>query len=177
MLRYLIPLGVFIALVILLAAGLGLDPKLVPSPLIDKPIPNFALPEVKAPDKMLSSSDLRGKVSLFNVWASWCVSCREEHPLLVTLSRSNSVTIYGLNYKDRREDAIRWLDRLGDPYTASAHDLKGKVGIDFGVYGVPETFVIDRNGIIRYKHIGPIDQKALEQKIMPLVRELEQPKT
>ncbi len=177
MLRYLIPLGVFITLVILLAVGLGLDPKLVPSPLIDKPIPNFALPEVKAPDKTLSSSDLRGKVSLFNVWASWCVSCREEHPLLVALSRSNSVTIYGLNYKDRREDAIRWLDSLGDPYLASAHDLKGKVGIDFGVYGVPETFVIDRNGIIRYKHIGPIDQKALEQKIMPLVRELEQPKT
>lgn len=177
MLRYLIPLGVFIALVILLAVGLGLDPKLVPSPLIDKPIPNFALPEVRAPEKMLSSADLRGKVSLFNVWASWCVSCREEHPLLVALSRNNSVTIYGLNYKDQREDAIRWLNDLGDPYVASAHDLKGKVGIDFGVYGVPETFVIDRNGIIRYKHIGPIDQKALEQKIMPLVRELEQPKT
>ncbi len=177
MTRYLIPLGVFIVLVILLAVGLGLDPKLVPSPLIDKPVPKFALPEVKAPDKMLSSDDLHGKVSLFNVWASWCVSCREEHPLLVALSRRNSVTIYGLNYKDRREDAISWLDRLGDPYLASAHDLDGKVGIDFGVYGVPETFVVDRNGIIRYKHIGPIDQKALEQKIMPLVRELEQPKT
>ena len=177
MLRYLIPLGVFVALVILLAVGLGLDPKLVPSPLIDKPIPDFTLPEVRAPEKMLSSADLRGKVSLFNVWASWCVSCREEHPLLVALSRSNSVTIYGLNYKDQRKDAIRWLDDLGDPYVASAHDLKGKVGIDFGVYGVPETFVIDRNGVIRYKHIGPIDQKALEQKIMPLVRELERPKT
>lgn len=177
MVRYLIPLGVFIALVVLLAAGLGIDPRLVPSPLIDKPVPNFSLPEVKAPDKTFSSSNLRGKVSLFNVWASWCVSCREEHPVLVALSRTGSVAIYGLNYKDRREDAIRWLDQLGDPYLASAHDLEGKVGIDFGVYGVPETFVVDRNGIIRYKHIGPIDQKALEQKIMPLVRELEHPKT
>jgi cytochrome c biogenesis protein CcmG/thiol:disulfide interchange protein DsbE len=97
--------------------------------------------------------------------------------VLVALSHTGSVAIYGLNYKDRREDAIRWLDQLGDPYLASAHDLEGKVGIDFGVYGVPETFVVDRNGIIRYKHIGPIDQKALEQKIMPLVRELEHPKT
>lgn len=177
MTRYLIPLGVFIIIVGFLAVGLKLDPRLVPSPLIDKPVPQFTLPEVKAPDKTVDSTDLRGKVSLLNVWASWCVSCRDEHPLLVELARSGQATIYGLNYKDRREDAIRWLDYYGDPYAASAHDLEGKVGIDFGVYGVPETFIVDRNGVIRYKHIGPISKEALERKIMPLLQELENPKS
>jgi cytochrome c biogenesis protein CcmG/thiol:disulfide interchange protein DsbE len=177
MTRYLIPLGVFIIIVGFLAIGLKLDPRLVPSPLIDKPVPQFTLPEVKAADETVDSADLRGKVSLLNVWASWCVSCREEHPLLVELSRSGRATIYGLNYKDRREDAIRWLDYYGDPYIASAHDFEGKVGIDFGVYGVPETFVVDRNGVIRYKHIGPISKETLEQRIMPLLQELEKAKS
>ena len=174
MTRYLVPLGVFIVIVGFLAVGLKLDPRLVPSPLIDKPVPQFSLPEVKTPAKTVGSADLRGKVTLLNVWASWCLSCRDEHPLLVELARKGQATIYGLKYKDRREDAVRWLEHYGDPYVASAHDLAGKVGIDFGVYGVPETFVVDRNGVIRYKHIGPISKETLERKIMPLMRELEQ---
>ncbi|MFQ5935272.1 MAG: DsbE family thiol:disulfide interchange protein [Acidiferrobacterales bacterium] len=174
MARYLIPLAVFVLLVGFLAAGLRLDPSHVPSPLIDKPAPEFTLPRVVEPDKTLGSADLRGRVSLLNVWASWCVACRVEHPLLVGLARAGNVTIYGLNYKDQRQDAVRWLGDLGNPYLASAHDLKGKVGIDFGVYGVPETFVVDQKGIIRYKHIGPIDEKTLKDVILPLMRELQE---
>ncbi len=172
-LRYLVPLVVFGVLVVFLGRGLFLNPREVPSPLIGKPAPEFTLPRLHNAAAQLSSRDLRGQVWLLNVWASWCVSCRQEHPLLVELSRQGIVPIYGLNYKDQREDAIRWLQELGDPYTASAYDVEGKVGFDYGVYGVPETYVIDKQGIIRYKQIGPITPEALQNKILPLVRELQ----
>ncbi len=172
--RYLIPLGLFAALVVLLGIGLTLNPREVPSPLIGKPAPEFDLPTVMDPDKRISRESLLGKVYLFNVWASWCVSCRQEHPLLVELSRKGVVDIYGLNYKDRREDAQRWLNYYGNPYVASGADTDGRVGIDWGVYGVPETFVIDARGMIRHKQIGPVTPEALEEEILPLVKKLKE---
>lgn len=172
-LRYGLPLLVFVGLAVLLWHGLGRDPKLVPSPLVGKPAPAFSLPSLRDPSRLVGTDDLRGQVALVNVWASWCTACRQEHPLLMRVAREEGVRIYGLNYKDRREDALRWLDDLGDPYVWSAHDLKGRVGIDWGVYGVPETFVIDRQGVIRYKHIGPIDEAAWRERIAPLLAELE----
>ncbi|HLA74753.1 MAG TPA: DsbE family thiol:disulfide interchange protein [Gammaproteobacteria bacterium] len=173
MLRYLIPLGIFALLVVFLARGLYLDPHQVPSPLIGKPAPDFVLPQVQDATQQIARKDLLGKVTLLNVWASWCVACRQEHPLLVELARTGAVNIYGLNYKDKREDALRWLDQLGNPYLVSAFDETGKVGIDYGVYGVPETYVIDRQGIIRYKLIGPLTEENLRDKILPLVKELQ----
>ena len=170
--RYLLPLVVFIVLLGFLAVGLSLKPREVPSPLIDKPAPVFSLPLLATPAQQLSAQDLRGKVWLLNVWASWCVACRIEHPLLVELSRTGSVPIYGLNYKDKRDDAIAWLAKFGNPYVASLSDSEGLVGIDFGVYGVPETFVIDKDGIIRMKHIGPVTPEVLRDEILPLVKKL-----
>jgi cytochrome c biogenesis protein CcmG/thiol:disulfide interchange protein DsbE len=170
--RFLIPLAVFLALVGFLARGLWLDPKEVPSPLIDKPAPAFRLSQVADPGKTLGKEDLLGKVYLINVWASWCVSCREEHPLLVQLSRTGEVPIIGLDYKDTRPLALQTLAQLGDPYQTSLFDPDGRVGIDYGVYGVPETYVIDKTGTIRYKQIGPITPEALHSKILPLVRKL-----
>lgn len=172
--RFLIPLGVFVVLLGFLFVGLRLDPREVPSPLINKPAPAFELPRLHEPDTKLSQKDLLGKVWLLNVWASWCVSCRQEHPLLVEFSRRNVVPIYGLNYKDTPNDALAWLKQFGNPYTSSIQDRDGRVGIDFGVYGVPETFVIDKKGVIRYKQIGPITTEALNTKILPLLKELEQ---
>jgi cytochrome c biogenesis protein CcmG/thiol:disulfide interchange protein DsbE len=166
------PLVLFAVLVVLLGIGLTKDPRLVPSPLIDKAMPAFSLPRLHEADRTLGSTDLRGQVFLLNVWASWCVACRAEHPILLELAKSGQVTIYGLNYKDQREDALRWLDFYGDPYTTSAYDLEGKVGIDFGVYGVPETFIVDQNGIIRYKQIGPITEEVLNKKIIPFINQL-----
>ncbi len=176
MTRYLVPLGIFLVLVVFLAVGLNLNPREVPSPLIDKPAPAFELPLVKDPERMIGLADLKSDVSLFNVWASWCVSCRQEHPLLVELARRKLVAIYGLNYKDIREDALNWLRRLGDPYTASAFDADGRVGLDWGVYGVPETFVVDRQGIIRYKHIGPLTPQAWEMTLLPVIERLRKEK-
>ena len=170
--RYLLPLGVFIVLAGFLAVGLRLDPREVPSPLVGKPAPAFTLPLLDAPGQTLSTQDLRGKVWLLNVWASWCVACRHEHPLLVELAKSGVVPIYGLNYKDERADAMKWLGQFGNPYTASISDTAGRVGIDFGVYGVPETFVIDKAGVIRHKVIGPITPDALRDEILPLVKKL-----
>ncbi len=172
--KFLIPLTVFALLLALLGIGLKLNPREVPSPLIGKAAPAFALTTVRAADQLLSSEAFHGQVSLLNVWASWCVSCRQEHPLLLELSRTGSVPIYGLNYKDEREAAAAWLARFGNPYRESAFDADGKVGIDWGVYGVPETFVIDRKGIIRYKFTGPLTEEALEQTLLPLVRLLQQ---
>ena len=166
------PLVLFVVLVVVLAIGLTKDPRLVPSPLIDKAMPAFSLPQLHEADQTLGSTDLRGQVLLLNVWASWCVACRAEHPVLMELAKSGQVAIYGLNYKDQREDALRWLVYSGDPYTTSAYDLEGKVGIDFGVYGVPETFIVDQNGIIRYKQIGPITEEVLNKKIMPFINQL-----
>jgi cytochrome c biogenesis protein CcmG/thiol:disulfide interchange protein DsbE len=171
--RYLIPLGLFFVLVIFLGIGLGLNPREVPSPLIDKPAPAFTLAQLHAPAKPFGVPDMSGKVWLLNVWASWCVSCREEHPILVQLAKNNVVPIVGLNYKDQRDDALAWLQKFGDPYALSVSDTSGVVGINYGVYGVPETFVIDKAGVIRYKQIGPVTPQALEQKILPLVRRLQ----
>ena len=170
--RFLLPLAVFIVLVIFLGIGLNLKPREVPSPLIDKPAPAFRVPQLYEGDKTIAPEDMRGKVWLLNVWASWCVTCREEHPLLVELAQQNLVPIYGLNYKDKREAAIAWLTERGNPYIVTAYDLEGNVGIDWGVYGVPETFVMDKQGIIRYKQIGPVTAEALRDKIIPLVKEL-----
>ena len=172
MLKYLIPLGLFLVLVAFLAIGLGRDPREVPSPLINKAAPTFRLPQLKAPDKTFSAEDMRGKVWVLNVWASWCISCRDEHPLLLEYAKSGAVPIYGLNLKDRPEDALAWLGELGDPYVLSASDLEGRVAIDYGVYGAPETYLIDQGGVIRYKHIGPVTPDVWEDKFLPLVQEM-----
>jgi cytochrome c biogenesis protein CcmG/thiol:disulfide interchange protein DsbE len=172
MLRYLIPLVIFIVLAVFLAIGLTRDPHELKSVLINKPAPAFRLPQLKAADKMISNEDMRGKVWLLNVWASWCVACREEHPYLLEYAKSGVVPIYGLNYKDRREDALATLDELGDPYTVSAVDFDGRVGIDFGVYGAPETYVIDQGGTIRFKYVGPMMPDVWKEKILPVVQEL-----
>ncbi len=172
-LRWSLPLAIFIVVAGFLYVGLYRDPHEVPSPLIGKPAPAFALAELHHPDRTLATADMRGQVWLLNVWASWCVSCREEHPLLVALSKAGVVPIIGLDYKDKSEDGLAWLVGNGDPYTKSVVDLDGRVGINWGVYGVPETFVVDKAGIIRYKQIGPLTQDALSRKILPLVRELQ----
>lgn len=171
-LRYLIPLGIFLGLVWFLGRGLGLDPREVPSPLINKPAPAFALTRLDDPGQTIRRDDMLGKVWMLNVWASWCVACREEHPLLVEFSKQKLLPIYGLNYKDERMAGMRWLGAMGNPYDASLFDQDGRVGIDYGVYGVPETFVIDRQGVIRFKQIGPVTPDVLRTKIEPLVRQL-----
>jgi len=171
--RYLLPLAVFLVLAGFLAVGLNRDPHEIPSPLVDKPAPAFNLPRVDDPMQMISTQDLRGQVWLLNVWASWCVACRQEHPLLVELARTGAIKVYGLNYKDKREDALGLLRKSGDPYVKSVSDTEGLVGIDYGVYGVPETFVIDKQGVIRYKQIGPITAEALRDTLLPLVKKLE----
>jgi cytochrome c biogenesis protein CcmG/thiol:disulfide interchange protein DsbE len=170
--RYLIPLILFLALVAFLAIGLGRDPREVPSPLINKPAPDFRLVQLKDPSRSFSSEEMRGKVWLLNVWASWCIACRDEHPMLLELARQNALPIYGLNYKDEPSAAISWLNELGDPYVLSVSDLDGRVGIDYGVYGAPETFLIDRNGTIRFKQIGPLTPEVWTKEIVPLLAEL-----
>lgn len=190
--RYYWILGAFAALVALLAVGLGLNPRDIPSPLVGKPVPVFRLAQLADPDKTFGPEELRGKPWLLNVWASWCVSCRQEHPLLVEFSKKVDVPLIGLNYKEVRGDgefdmsklpadeekklalqrANGWLRDHGDPYRLTAMDIDGRVGIDFGVYGVPETYVIDKDGIIRMKHTGPITPDVLTKKILPLLAEL-----
>jgi periplasmic protein thiol:disulfide oxidoreductases, DsbE subfamily len=172
--KYLLPLALFIILAIFLAVGLRLNPKDIPSPLIDKPAPAFALPILGTPEKKLSNQDLQGKVWLFNVWASWCVSCRQEHPLLLDLAKLKLVTLVGLNYKDEAPAAAQWLRQLGNPYDVSIMDVDGRLGIDYGVYGVPETFVVDKRGIIRYKHTGPVEPGDIERLFLPLIQQLQQ---
>ena len=173
MMRFLLPLVIFIVLAGFLFVGLGLNPREVPSPLIDKPAPAFVLPQLENDKQTFSPAEMKGKVWLLNVWASWCVSCREEHPVLMALSRKNIVPIYGLDYKDKNEDGETWLREGGNPYTTVATDADGRVGIDYGVYGVPETYVIDKQGVIRYKEIGAITRDNLQKKILPLVAELQ----
>jgi len=190
--RYYWILGGFAALVALLAVGLNLNPRDVPSPLVGKPAPAFTLAQLAEPEKTLSPKDMQGKAWLFNVWASWCVSCRQEHPILVEFSKKVDVPLIGLNYKEVRGDggfdmskmpadeekklawqrANQWLSQHGNPYTLTVMDLDGRVGIDYGVYGVPETYVIDKAGVIRMKHTGPITPEILAKKIMPLLAEL-----
>jgi cytochrome c biogenesis protein CcmG/thiol:disulfide interchange protein DsbE len=170
--RFALPLVVFVLMVGLLGYGLRLDPKKVPSPLIDKPAPAFTLAMLEAPTKQLSTADMAGQVWVLNVWASWCVSCRAEHAVITALANRNLVSVIGLNYKDESDEATRWLEQFGNPYTASVIDRDGRVGIDWGVYGVPETFVIGADGMIKYKHIGPVTHESLEQKILPMLKEL-----
>ena len=171
--RYLVPLAGFLVLAGFLGFGLRLDPREVPSPLIDKPAPAFAAPTLADPARRITAADMRGKVWIFNVYASWCVACREEHPVLLDFSRRTKTPLIGLNYKDEREAGAQWLRQLGNPYTDSLFDPQGRIGMDYGVYGVPETFIIDKAGVIRYKHIGPITPEALQTKIEPLLRQLD----
>ena len=170
--KFVIPIALFALLGVLLWSGLALDPRKTPSPLIGKPLPAFALPTLANPKRSLSPNDLRGRVYLLNVWASWCTACRQEHPVLLEIARQKGAPIVGLNYKDQRADALSWLKDLGDPYETSIVDLEGRFGIELGVYGVPETFVIDKEGVIRYKHIGPVTIETWQDKLLPLVREL-----
>ncbi len=172
-LAFLIPLAALVALAIVLAVGLNRDPREVPSPLIGKPAPAFSLTLLNDANQTISRDDLRGKVWMLNVWASWCVACRDEHPLLVAFAKKGLVPIYGLDYKDQRDDGSAWLARFGNPYASSLFDGEGRVGIDFGVYGVPETFIIDKSGTIRMKHIGPLTQEVIATKIEPLIKELD----
>jgi cytochrome c biogenesis protein CcmG/thiol:disulfide interchange protein DsbE len=171
--KYLIPLAIFLVLCGFLAAGLKLNPREVPSPLIDKPAPPFTLSQLGDPSRPFSTKDMLGQVWVLNVWASWCVTCRDEHPVLNDLSKKKIVPLYGLNYKDQRGDALKWLAQFGDPYVLSIMDADGRIGIDYGVYGVPETYVIDKQGIIRYKRIGAVTPKVLEENILPLVKKLQ----
>jgi cytochrome c biogenesis protein CcmG/thiol:disulfide interchange protein DsbE len=170
--RFLIPLAVFVLLVGFLAVGLNLNPREVPSPLVGKAAPAFELPVLSQADKRFAPNDMRGKVWLLNVWASWCVSCRDEHPVLVELSKKGVLPILGLNYKDKGDEAQRWLKQFGNPYQLSVVDADGRIGIDYGVYGVPETYLIDTEGVIRFKQIGPLTQAILEQKVLPLAMAL-----
>lgn len=171
-LLFLLPLVGFALLVGFLIVGLHRDPREVPSPFIGKPAPSFTLTQLQDPAKTFSPKDMLGKVWLLNVWASWCVSCREEHPVLLEFAKQGVVPIFGLNYKDKRNEGIDTLNQMGDPYQLSAFDADGRVGIDYGVYGVPETFVIDKQGVIRYKLIGVVTPEAIKEKLLPLIQEL-----
>ncbi|QFY43734.1 DsbE family thiol:disulfide interchange protein [Candidatus Methylospira mobilis] len=171
--RFLIPLIVFLLLSVFLAIGLTRDPHEVPSPLVGKPAPAFTLSRLDDPQRQFGSEQLKGEVSLLNVWASWCTACRQEHQILLALAGRVNVPLYGLNYKDEREAGLGWLQRLGNPYRISVSDPDGKVGMNWGVYGVPETFVIDKRGVIRYKQIGPVTEDVLEGVLLPLIRQLQ----
>jgi cytochrome c biogenesis protein CcmG, thiol:disulfide interchange protein DsbE len=172
-LRFIIPLAFFIMLVGLLAVGLKLDPREVPSPLIGKPAPAFALTRLDDASRTIRREDMLGKVWMLNVWASWCAACRDEHPNLLAFARSKQLPMLGLNYKDTRNEGLSWLFRFGNPYDASLFDSDGRVGIEFGVYGVPETFIIDKRGVIRFKQVGAVTPDVIEQRILPLLRELD----
>jgi cytochrome c biogenesis protein CcmG/thiol:disulfide interchange protein DsbE len=171
-LRYLGPIAAFMALAITFVWALGRDPRTIPSALVDKPVPEFSLPPVKGRTFGLSNTDLVGEVSLVNVFASWCVACREEHPLFMRMKREGTVAIHRLNYKDEPDNAARWLNTSGDPFTRTGADRNGRVAIEWGVYGVPETFVITKDGRIAHKHIGPLAPQALEDTILPLIKRL-----
>jgi len=172
MFKYLLPLGLFFTLGGFLYMGLSLNPRDIGSTRIDKPAPPFTLPELNDPSKTLSHQDFIGKVTLFNVWASWCRTCRHEHPLLMQLAKQGYI-IYGLNYKDSLENARQVLARTGNPYVANAFDEKGRIGIDWGVTGTPETFIIDKQGVVRYKQVGPMTVELWQQKMLPLIQKLE----
>jgi len=171
--RYFLPLAIFFGLLAFLWKGLSLDPRAIPSPMINLPAPAFTLPQLHAPEKTFSAAEMKGKVWILNVWGSWCVSCRYEHPSLNRLAKQQLLPIIGLNWKDVPADAQGWLAKFGNPYTLSVSDAEGRVAIDYGVYGAPETFIIDKNGVIRMKHTGPIDEKILEEKLLPVIRELQ----
>lgn len=171
--KTLIPLAIFLLIMAFLWKGLSLDPKKVPSPFIDKPAPLVSLPSLFEPTKQVNTAELKGQVWMLNVWASWCVSCRAEHEVVTRFAKTGLLPIYGLNYKDEEADAKQWLGALGNPYVASLVDRAGNAGIDWGVYGVPETFVIDKQGIVRHKEIGPVTEESLKDTIIPLVKRLQ----
>jgi cytochrome c biogenesis protein CcmG/thiol:disulfide interchange protein DsbE len=172
-LPYLLPGAVFAVLVSYFAVGLTKDPRLIPSALIDQPVPTFTLPAIDGmASKGLATADFKGKISVVNVFASWCLPCRVEHPLIERLAAMKIATVYGLNYKDAPADARQWLSKLGNPYAAIGADRSGRVGIDWGVYGVPETFVVDASGRIRHKLVGPVTPKVLENTLIPLIKSL-----
>lgn len=171
--KTLIPLGLFIVLVVFLAIGLTRDPREIPSPLINKAAPQFSAPLLREANKQFSAKDMLGKVWILNTWASWCVACRQEHPILMEFSKTKTLPVIGLDYKDQNAEGMKWLARYGDPYDMAITDQDGRIGIDFGVYGVPESFLIDKAGVIRYKQIGPVTEEALRDKILPLVQELQ----
>jgi len=170
--RYALPLVIFFGLVWFLWKGLSLDPREIPSPLVNKPAPAFVLPQLHDAGKQLGTADMKGKVWLLNVWGSWCVSCRYEHPVLNALAKQGVVPIVGFNWKDKPEDAKAWLAKFGDPYQVSVSDLDGRVAIDLGVYGAPETFVIDKAGMIRFKYTGPVSEELVRDTLVPLIRDL-----
>ncbi|MDR1530277.1 MAG: DsbE family thiol:disulfide interchange protein [Burkholderiales bacterium] len=170
----LLPLLIFAVLASFFVVGLDRNPREIPSPLVGKPLPEFSLPTLDAPEQIVTKERFAGQVWLLNVWASWCVSCRSEHPLLLEYAKTNETPIIGLNYKDKMPDAKAWLQRYGNPYEMSIVDADGRFGIDLGVYGVPETFLIGKNGIISYKHIGPITEESLRNIIIPKIKELKQ---
>lgn len=168
--RFLLPLVAFAILIPIFVIGLTRNPNEIPSPLLEKPAPRFSLPSLQDPDTMVGSADYAGQVALVNVWATWCAGCRQEHPFLLELARADVVPIFGLNWRDNRPEALRWLDALGDPYMASAYDEDGRVGIDWGVYGAPETFLVDANGIVIHKHIAPLTREVWERDFLPLIQ-------
>jgi len=170
----LIPLVLFIGLVAFLMIGLHRDPHEVPSPLINKSAPDFQLQQLNEPAKTISAKEMRGKVWLLNFWGTWCVACREEHPLLVKYSKTNAVPIYGVDYKDNRAAAMQMLAEEGNPYTMTLSDPEGRTSIDYGVYGAPESYLIDKQGVIRFKQIGPITDEVWNNKILPLAKQLAQ---
>lgn len=171
-LKFLIPLSLFLVLLVLLAVGLRLDPREVPSPLVNKTAPDFRLAQLEDTERVFTPQDMKGRVWLLNVWASWCAPCQLEHPVLMDLAKTGVAPIVGLSYKDQRQDALKVLRRSGNPYAVSVSDPDGRVGIEYGVYGVPETYVIDQAGVIRHKHIGPLSPEALQGTLLPLLREL-----
>ena len=167
-----LPFFIFAGLMVFFAVGLGLNPREIPSPLIGKPAPAFALPDLHEPQRQVSATDMKGQVWMLNVWASWCAACHEEHPLLMKIAQAGELTMVGLHYKDQRDAGMAWLQQYGNPYLHSLHDPQGRAGIDYGVYGVPETFVIDQAGVIRFKHTGPLTPQIIDQRLLPLIREL-----
>ncbi len=191
--KFLLPLVLFAALVVFLGVGLKRDPHEIPSPLVGKPAPAFNLPTLVG-NTPFSPADMKGQVWIFNVWATWCVACREEHPLLVQFSKTQRIPIVGLSYKElqgsetanaplsdadklqlARERSLKFLQKSGDPYKLSVMDLDGRVAIDYGVYGVPETYIIDKEGVIRYKRVGPVTPQILIDTILPLIQQLDKP--
>ncbi len=177
MMRFTLPFVAFLtlaAVLLFMSMREDRDPHTVPSPLVGKAAPAFNLPQLQEPAKTFSPADMKGRVWLFNLWASWCVSCREEHPLLLALSQQNIVPIVGLDYKDKADAAKAWLAKGGNPYLLNVTDTEGRIGIDYGITGVPETYVIDKHGVIRYKEVGLVTPKNLKEKILPKVAELEQ---
>jgi len=171
--KFLLPLFAFLLLVGMFVIGLTKDPSRIPSPLLGNPAPEYALPSLQDPDVLVGSADFAGQVALVNIWATWCPGCRQEHGFLMELAAENAVPIFGLNWRDNRPDALQWLRNLGNPYETSAFDADGRVGIDWGAYGAPETFLVDKNGMVVHKHIAPLTREIWERDFVPLIEQLE----